>query len=116
MTETIYKSFDHKSVTYAVLLDISAAYDSVWRNGLRYKMRNEFQLNGRLYWWIDSFLSQRVGRVVLNGTNSEWYEFHSGVPQGSALSPLLFLLYINLMMSHFGQVFTQAMKKKWKDN
>ena len=67
MTETIYKSFNNNSVTYAVLLDISSAYDSVWRNGLRYKMRNEFKLNGRLYWWIDSFLSQRYGRVVLNG-------------------------------------------------
>ena len=94
MTETIYKSFDNNSVTYAVLLGISA-YDSVWRNGLRYKMRNEFNLNGRLYWWIDSFLSERFGRVILNGTNSEWYAFNTGIPQGSSLSPILFLLYIN---------------------
>ncbi|ETO03423.1 hypothetical protein RFI_33984, partial [Reticulomyxa filosa] len=72
------KSFDCNSLTYAVLLDISAAYD-----------------NGRLYWWIESFLSDRLGRVVLNGTNSDWMEFNTGVPQGSALSLILFLLYIN---------------------
>ncbi|ETO36481.1 hypothetical protein RFI_00581, partial [Reticulomyxa filosa] len=63
LTETIHKSFDCNSVTYAVLLDISAAYDSIWRNRLKYKMRNEFKLDGRLYWWIDRFLSDRLGRV-----------------------------------------------------
>ncbi|ETO08416.1 hypothetical protein RFI_28971 [Reticulomyxa filosa] len=48
-TQAGLRSFDCNSVTYVVLLDISAAYDSVWRNGLRYKIRNEFQLDGRLY-------------------------------------------------------------------
>ena len=69
--------------------------DSVWRDGLRFKMRNEFNLRGKLYWWIDSFLSERFGQVVLNGVNSSFLEFNTGVPQGSSLSPLLFLLYIN---------------------
>ncbi|ETO08756.1 hypothetical protein RFI_28632 [Reticulomyxa filosa] len=95
LSESIHASFDKNGVTYAAMLDISAAYDSVWRDGLRYKMRNEFNLRGRLYWWIDSFLSDRSGKVVLNGTNSSIYEFNTGVPQGSSLSPLLFLLYIN---------------------
>ncbi|ETO16965.1 hypothetical protein RFI_20372, partial [Reticulomyxa filosa] len=63
LTETIHKSFDCNPVSYVVLLDISVAYDSVWRNGLRYKMRNEFKLDRRLYWWIESFLLDRLGRV-----------------------------------------------------
>ncbi|ETO00572.1 hypothetical protein RFI_36868, partial [Reticulomyxa filosa] len=95
ITESIHASFDENSVTYAVLLDISSAYDSVWRDGLRYKMRKEFGINGRMYWWLDSFLKDRFGQVVLNGVSSSEKEFDNGVPQGSALSPLLFLLYIN---------------------
>ncbi|ETO36726.1 hypothetical protein RFI_00336, partial [Reticulomyxa filosa] len=76
LTDTIHKSFDYNSVSCAVLLDISAAYDS-------------------LYWWIDSFLLDRLGRVILNGIHSEWMELNTGAPQGSALSPVLFLLYID---------------------
>ncbi|ETO12526.1 hypothetical protein RFI_24849 [Reticulomyxa filosa] len=95
ISESIHTSFDKNGVTYAAMLDISAAYDSVWRDGLRFKMRHEFKLHGRLYWWIDSFLSERVGQVVLNGISSSIYNFDTGVPQGSSLSPLLFLLYIN---------------------
>ena len=95
ITESIYASFDNNSITYAVLLDISSAYDSVWRDGLRYKMRNEFGVTGKIYWWLDSFLKDRVGQVVLNGTKSSEKAFETGVPQGSTLSPLLFLLYIN---------------------
>ncbi|ETO06867.1 hypothetical protein RFI_30525, partial [Reticulomyxa filosa] len=95
LSESIHASFDKNGVTYAAMLDISSAYDSVWRDGLRYKMRNEFNLCGRLYWWIDSFLSERKGHVVINGTSSSIYNFNTGVPQGSSLSPLLFLLYIN---------------------
>lgn len=95
ISESIHASFDKNAVTYAAMLDISAAYDSVWRDGLRYKMRKQFNLQGRLYWWIDSFLKDRVGQVVLNGLNSRLYKFETGVPQGSSISPLLFLLYIN---------------------
>ncbi|ETN99055.1 hypothetical protein RFI_38432 [Reticulomyxa filosa] len=70
MTEPIYSSFDNNGLSYAVLLDISSAYDSVWRYGLRNKMRKKFGLKGRMYWWLDSFLKDQIGQVVLNGINS----------------------------------------------
>ena len=95
ITELIHAAFDKNSVAYAVLLDISSAYDSVWRDGLRHKMRKKFHLTGRLYWWLDSFLKDRVGQVVLNGISTIVQKFETGMPQGSSLSPLLFLLYIN---------------------
>jgi len=44
--------------------------------------------------WIKSFLSSRHQRVIVNGGNSKWFSVFSGVPQGSVLVPLLFLLYV----------------------
>ena len=44
---------------------------------------------------IDSFLSHRFPRVLLNGQTSKWSQIKAGVPQGSVLEPLLFLVYIN---------------------
>jgi len=49
MTEQIYQAIHQNSVIYAAFLDISSAYDSVWRDGLRYKLRTQFHLNGRMY-------------------------------------------------------------------
>ena len=95
LTEHVYQSYRNNSILEAVFLDISSAYDSVWRDGLRYKLRNNFQITGRFYWWIDSFFNNRKGRVVIDGIKSEWKPFQTGVPQGSSLSPLLFIMYIN---------------------
>ncbi|ETO10621.1 hypothetical protein RFI_26756, partial [Reticulomyxa filosa] len=109
------KKNNKNGVSYAVLLDISSAYD-VWRDGLRYNMRHEFNLKGRMYWRLDSFLKDRTGQVVLNGISFSMKQFGTGVPQES----LLFLLYINditqAMMLRCGYQFTQVIKKKWNYN
>lgn len=95
LTEHIYQSFRNNSILEAVFLDISSAYDSVWRDGLKYKLRKMFFITGKFYWWIDSFFKNRQGRVVIDGIQSKWKLFNTGVPQGSSLSPLLFIMYIN---------------------
>lgn len=95
ITEDIYSNFEHNNVTHAAFLDINKAYDSVWREGLRYKLRHYFNIKGNLYWILSSFLDCRVGYVLLNGKQSKTIDFPMGIPQGGSLSPILFLLFIN---------------------
>ena len=96
ITHTIFKAFDCNPPldVRSVYLDISKAFDRVWHDGLIYKLKR-CSVSGQLLFLIQSFLKDRKQRTVLNGQSSTWGDISAGVPRGSILGPLFFLVYIN---------------------
>ena len=84
-----------------VFCDISKAFDCVWHAGLIHKLKAAGISSDLLSWFV-SYLANRKQRVVLPGTESNWNFIRAGVPQGSILGPLLFLLYINDIVTDIG--------------
>lgn len=87
-------SLEEKKHTCIVFCDISKAFDRVWHTGLYIKLKS-YGIDGELLAWLNDYLHGRHQNVCVNGSFSKLGSIDAGVPQGSILGPLLFLIYIN---------------------
>ena len=94
ISHKIYQALEKGEDICFVSLDVSSAFDRVWHEGLLFKLRSK-GINGKLLEWFRSYLTNRRQRVVIKGQASKWAYILAGVPQGSILGPLLFLIYID---------------------
>ena len=90
----IGESVDNHGQIDALYLDFSKAFDRVPHHLLLHKIKM-YGFNGNVLKWFTSYLPGRKQRVTISGSTSEWLSVTSGVPQGSILGPLLFLIYVN---------------------
>ena len=94
LSQSIMESFNRREHVVAAFLDVKKAFDNVWHNGLRFKI---FQLDlpTKMTRWFSDFLVGRLIQVNVNNFLSNQINPKTGVPQGSILSPSLFLIYVN---------------------
>ena len=94
ITESIRSALDESKSVCGIFVDLQKAFDTVNHDILLKKLYH-YGIRGKMNDWFNSYLKERKQIVSINGEDSEIRELNHGVPQGSVLGPLLFLIYIN---------------------
>ena len=94
LSQSVMESSDREEHVVAAFIDVEKAFDNVWHNGLGYKIFM-LDLPTKVTCWLSDFLVVQLNQVNVNDSLSDKISPIVGIPQGSVLSPLLFLIYIN---------------------
>jgi hypothetical protein len=93
-TSHIEAGFERKLKTGTIFIDVTAAYDTVWRDGLMLKLMRVVSCS-KISRLINNMLPIRYFQVFLGDTSSRWRRLKNGLPQGSVLAPILFNLHMS---------------------
>ena len=94
LQETVNYNAERGSKTYCCMLDAAAAFDTVWHDGLFFKIYNS-GINGRLWRVLRSAYKHVKSAVFFDGYLSTWFNVHQSVRQGGVLSAWLYIIFMN---------------------
>ena len=118
-TESIVRSLHEKIGTDVIYFDFAKAFDTVSHDLILNKLKTQYNIDGTLLKFFTEYLCSRKQRVILDNVISECVDVLSGVPQGSILGPLLFLLFINDIYTNIDKDTNIALfaddTKIWRD-
>ena len=96
VTNDILRALDKRQCVVLVLLDLSAAFDTIDHEVFLKRLNEDFGISGNVNEWMRSYLKNRSQSIVINGTLSDKVNLEYGFPQGSKIGPFGFKLYTKL--------------------
>ena len=101
LNDVIFENMNNSQITAAVFIDLRKAFDTVDHSILLRKLE-KMGINNNLFHWCKNYLTNRKQKTLANGVNSDYQNISCGVPQGSVLGPLFFLIYVNDIVNRIG--------------
>ena len=102
LNDILFENMNSSKITASVFIDLRKAFDTVDHSILLLKLE-KMGIKNNIFHWCKNYLSNRKQRTLVNGINSTYLDVSCGVPQGSVLGPLFFLIYVNDIVNRIGK-------------